>query len=155
MLNGVRITFPIPSQSPITSCYRANNSSIKTTRTGPKPYLCVATTYVAWFGLIPICWQVLILHGTSDAVTSPTASQEFYNALPASDKKISLYEVRHSFPPLLISWCPGRENTTNYRMRMMAYRSDWWKRSLRGSRPILLPRLQRVPSYNKCYGRIL
>ena len=57
--------------------------------------------------LIPTCLQILIIHGTSDVVTSPTASQQFYNALPASDKKkLAIRSVSLSSSPArsLMSW---------------------------------------------------
>jgi len=36
--------------------------------------------------------QVYIAHGTADKITSHKASQEFIDRLPATDKKISLFE---------------------------------------------------------------
>ncbi|KAL9712084.1 hypothetical protein Ac2012v2_005160 [Leucoagaricus gongylophorus] len=46
------------------------------------------TTYKDW----PISLPVYIAHGTADKITSHKASEEFIDKLPATDKKISLFE---------------------------------------------------------------
>jgi len=65
------------------------------------------TTYKDWPISLPVCFahqtffqicaevdgiQVYIAHGTADKITSHKASEEFIDKLPATDKKISLFE---------------------------------------------------------------
>ncbi|KZP34315.1 alpha/beta-hydrolase [Athelia psychrophila] len=45
-----------------------------------------------WPKELPATKQILIIHGTDDQVTSHKASQSFYDAVVADDKKLSLYE---------------------------------------------------------------
>ncbi|EMD32944.1 hypothetical protein CERSUDRAFT_160986 [Gelatoporia subvermispora B] len=79
----------------------------------------LANDFQHWPRLLP----VLIVHGTADRVTSPKASQEFYNKLTVEDKKISLYEggyhelvqepdgVKEKFIEEMISWVEAHIGT--------------------------------------------
>jgi len=83
----------------------------------------ITKDYKKW----PTALPVLVVHGTEDLVCSVEAAKQFIEKLPASDKKISLYEggyhelqnepdgVKEKFTDECIAWAeehfPIAENT--------------------------------------------